>query len=61
MQNKYFFIRLLSALLAIMPIAASAQTEKLAEWNMESSADIAVTWFAQGLSLIHISEPTRLL
>ena len=48
MQNKYFFIRLLSALLAIIPMTVSAQTEKLAEWNMESSADIAVTWFAQG-------------
>ena len=39
---------MLVTFLALLPITAAAQGVKLAEWNMEGSEDIAVTWFAQG-------------
>ena len=49
MQKKSFFTKLLVALFALLPMTAAAQESvKLAEWNMETSDDIAVTWFGQG-------------
>ena len=48
MQNKSLLTQMLVTLLALLPITAAAQGVKLAEWNMEGSDDIAVTWFAQG-------------
>ena len=39
---------MLVTLLALLPITAAAQGVKLAEWNMETSEDIAVTWFKDG-------------
>ena len=47
MQFKSFTSRVLPAFLALLPLSANAQ-DKLAEWNMESSEDIAVTWFKDG-------------
>ena len=49
MQKKSYLTRLLVALFALLPMMAAAQESvKLAEWNMESSDDISVTWFSQG-------------
>ena len=49
MQKKSYLTRLLVALFALLPMTAAAQESvKLAEWNMESSEDIAVTWFKDG-------------
>ena len=39
---------MLVTLFALLPITAAAQGVKLAEWNMETSDDIAVTWFKDG-------------
>ena len=39
---------MLVTLFALLPITAAAQGIKLAEWNMETSDDIAVTWFKDG-------------
>ena len=49
MQKKNYFTKLLLALFALLPMTVAAQESvKLAEWNMENSADIAVTWFKDG-------------
>lgn len=49
MQKKNYLTRLLVALFALLPMTVAAQESvKLAEWNMENSADIAVTWFKDG-------------
>ena len=49
MQTKNNLLRLLVALLTLLPLSVAAQESvKLAEWNMENSADIAVTWFKDG-------------
>ena len=49
MQNKSFLLQLLVMLFALLPVSAAAQESvKLAEWNMEQSDDIAVTWFKDG-------------
>ena len=48
MQNKTFLTQMLVTLFALLPITAAAQGVKLAEWNMETSDDIAVTWFKDG-------------
>ena len=48
MQNKISFTHFLVTLLALLPFTAAAQSVTLADWNMEQSEDIAVTWFAQG-------------
>ena len=48
MQKKNYFTKLLLALFALLPLTAAAQSVKLAEWNLESSTDVAATWFAQG-------------
>ena len=48
MYNKSFFT-LIIALFALLPFTAAAQESlTLAEWDMENSEDIAVTWFSQG-------------
>ena len=39
-------------LFALLPLTAAAQSVTLADWNMEQSEDIAVTWFAQGVPQI---------
>ena len=49
MQKKNYLTSLLVALFALLPMTVAAQESvKLAEWNMENSADIAVTWFKDG-------------
>ena len=49
MQTKNNLLRLLVALLTLLPLSVAAQESvKLAEWNMENSTDVAATWFAQG-------------
>ena len=48
MQNKSYLTRLLAALFAL-PLTAAADSVKLAEWNFETSDDIAVTWFTTGV------------
>lgn len=48
MKQKSFFSRLLVALLALLPLTATSQSVTLADWNMEQSEDIAVTWFKDG-------------
>ena len=48
MKQKSFLTQMLVALLALLPLTASAQSVKLAEWNMEQSDDIVVTWFKDG-------------
>ena len=49
MLNKSFLLQLLVMLFALLPVSAAAQESvKLAEWNMEQSDDIAVTWFKDG-------------
>ncbi|MCR4809686.1 MAG: Ig-like domain-containing protein [Prevotella sp.] len=45
MKKTNFFLTLL-ALLGMTTV--NAETVQLADWNMEQSDDIAVTWFAQG-------------
>lgn len=45
MQKKNYFTKLLLALFALLPLTAAAQSVKLAEWNLESSTDVAATWF----------------
>ncbi len=52
MQNKSFMTRMLLVLFALLPLTAAAQSVKLAEWNMETSDDIAVTWFKDGIPSI---------
>ncbi|MBR0037754.1 MAG: Ig-like domain-containing protein [Bacteroidales bacterium] len=49
MKNKLFSHKLFITLFSLLPLSAMAQENvKLAEWNMESSEDIAVTWFNAG-------------
>ena len=48
MQNKSSFTQLLVTLFALLPFTAAAQSVTLADWNMEQSEDIAVTWFKDG-------------
>ena len=48
MQNKTYLLKLLVLLLGLLPLTAQADETKLAEWNLESSADVAATWFATG-------------
>ena len=49
MQTKNNLLKLLVAILALLPLRAAAQESvTLADWNMESSEDIAVTWFKDG-------------
>ena len=48
MQNKSFLTQMLVTLLALLPFTAAAQSVTLADWNMEQSEDIAVTWFKDG-------------
>ena len=48
MKSKSSFTQLLVMLFALLPLTAAAQSVTLADWNMEQSEDIAVTWFAQG-------------
>ena len=48
MKLKSSFTQLLVMLFALLPFTAAAQSVTLADWNMEQSEDIAVTWFAQG-------------
>jgi pectin methylesterase-like acyl-CoA thioesterase len=52
MKSKFFFnamLVMLVLLFALLPLTAAAQgSVKLAEWNMEQSEDIAVTWFKDG-------------
>ena len=43
---------MLLVLFALLPLTAAAQSVKLAEWNMETSDDIAVTWFKDGIPSI---------
>lgn len=45
MQNKSYLRNLLLALCPLLPLSAMADNVKLAEWNMESTDDIAATWF----------------
>ena len=52
MQNNSFMTRMLLVLFALLPMTAAAQSVKLAEWNMETSDDIAVTWFKDGIPSI---------
>ena len=49
MKRTSFLSRLFALLCVLLPLQAAAQDAvKLAEWNMESSEDIAATWFSQG-------------
>ena len=49
MKSKFSFTQLLVALFALLPMMAAAQESvTLADWNMEQSEDIAVTWFKDG-------------
>ena len=49
MKIKFSFTQLLVALFALLPMMAAAQESvTLADWNMEQSEDIAVTWFKDG-------------
>lgn len=49
MKRKFSFTQLLVALFALLPMMAAAQESvTLADWNMEQSEDIAVTWFKDG-------------
>lgn len=48
MQNKSFLTQMLVMLFALLPFTAAAQSVTLADWNMEQSEDIAVTWFKDG-------------
>lgn len=49
MQRKSFFSSMLVAFLMLFPLLAAGQESgRLAEWNMESSEEIAATWFTQG-------------
>jgi hypothetical protein len=48
MKLKSSFTQLLVMLFALLPFTAAAQSVTLADWNMDQSEDIAVTWFAQG-------------
>ena len=49
MKIKFSFIQLLVTLFALLPMTAAAQEGvTLADWNMEQSEDIAVTWFNAG-------------
>ena len=45
MQNKSYLRNLLLALCPLLPLSAMADNVKLAEWNMESTDDVAATWF----------------
>ena len=48
-MNNKSFSTLIIALFALLPFTAAAQESvTLAEWHMEQSEDIAVTWFSQG-------------
>ena len=44
-KNNSFLTRLV---IALLPLTATAQSVTLADWNLESSEDIAATWFGQG-------------
>jgi pectin methylesterase-like acyl-CoA thioesterase len=48
MKFKSSFKQLLVMLLTLLPMMAAAQSVTLADWNMEQSEDIAVTWFKDG-------------
>lgn len=49
MNIKSFSTKVLVALFSLLPLMAAAQESvTLADWNMESSEDIAVTWFKDG-------------
>ena len=49
MRKKISITKLLLSLLMLLPLSAAAQESiQLAAWNMESSDDIAVTWFSNG-------------
>ena len=48
MKFKSSFTQLLVTLFALLPFTAAAQSVTLADWNMEQSDDIAVTWFNAG-------------
>ena len=49
MQRKSFFSSMLVAFIMLYPLLAAGQESgRLAEWNMESSEEIAATWFTQG-------------
>ena len=48
MKIKFSFMQLLVTLFALLPFTAAAQSVTLADWNMEQSEDIAVTWFNAG-------------
>ena len=45
-RNKFFLLSLLALILGVTNV--NAESVQLADWNMETSEDIAATWFAQG-------------
>ena len=45
---KSYLTNMLVACVASLPLSAMAQSVKLADWNFESSDDVAATWFKDG-------------